>query len=419
MKSIPYLLVAAIALCLTGCKKDPVKKAEKEQIAQQPGNTVTTAIGEITLPPPYATQSNTKRNNIIDWPEGKMPTAPEGFTVTKFADALDAPRTAYAAPNGDIFVSEGKAGKIVVFRDRDKDGTYETRGTFLENLNKPFGMLVLKNYFYVANTDGVYRYPYTANPLRMTAKSEKILSLPENGRHWTRNLIANADGSKIYVAVGSSSNAAENGIEKEVRRANILEINPDGTGERVFASGLRNPVGMAWNPANNELWTAVNERDELGDDLVPDYLTSVKQGGFYGWPYSYFGDIPDPRMKDQPRDKTLKAIIPDIPVGAHTASLGLAFYNKTAFPEKYRNGLFTGQHGSWNRANISGYKVVFVPFSAGKPSGKPEDFLTGFVADADKADVYGRPVGVTVLADGSMLVCDDGSNTIWQVSAKK
>lgn len=401
------------------------KQEEKKATTNQSGNIVKTAVGEITLPLPYATESKTNSSKVIKWPEGKTPIAPQGFTVTKFADGFDNPRWTYIAPNNDIFVVESgtrtSKNQITIFRDSDKDGKFETREVFLKNLNKPFGMLVLKDFFYVANTDGLYRYPYKNNPLKLESQGEKILELPAGGynNHWTRNLIANADGTKIYISVGSGSNNGENGMDKEIRRANILEINPDGTGEKIYAAGLRNPVGMDWNPVNNELWTAVNERDDLGDDLVPDYITSLKLNGFYGWPYSYYGNIPDPRMKGAGKDLAAKAIVPDVSVGAHTASLGLAFYNKDSFPAKYKNGIFVGQHGSWNRAKIAGYKVVFVPFVNGKPSGKPEDFLTGFVANEDKAEVYGRPVGVTVMKDGSLLVNDDSGNTIWKVTANK
>ncbi|MEP7094072.1 MAG: sorbosone dehydrogenase family protein [Flavobacterium sp.] len=424
MKIITQISSVILLTLLTACNGQ-VKKEEKEALAKQPGNIVKTAIGEITLPPPYATESKTNNSRVLKWPEGKMPKAPEGFTVSKFADGLENPRWTYIAPNNDIFVVESgtRASKnqITVFRDADKDGKFETRNVFISNLNKPFGMLVLKDFFYIANTDGLYRYPYKGNPLKLETQGTKILELPAGGynNHWTRNLLANQDGTKIYVSVGSGSNVGENGMDKEIRRADILEINPDGTGEKIYAAGLRNPVGMDWNPANGELWTAVNERDELGDDLVPDYATSVKKDGFYGWPYSYYGNILDPRMKGERKDLAAKAIVPDVPLGAHTASLGLAFYDKDAFPKKYKNGIFVGQHGSWNRAKIVGYKVVFVPFISGKPSGKPEDFLTGFIADEAKAEVYGRPVAVTVMNDGSLLVNDDSGNTIWKVTANK
>jgi glucose/arabinose dehydrogenase len=266
----------------------------------------------------------------------------------------------------------------------------------------------------------VYQFPYSPGQTKITAEGKKILDVPSLGynNHWTRNIIANRDGSKIYVSVGSGSNNAENGIDKEKNRANILEINPDGTGFRVFAYGLRNPVGMDWQPGTNILWTAVNERDNLGDDLVPDYMTSVKEGGFYGWPYAYFGANEDPRLAGQRPDLVAKTIVPDVNLGAHTASLGLAFYTKDAFPKRYKNGAFIGQHGSWNRSVFSGYKVVFVPFENGKP-GTPEDFVTGFIADESKNEVYGRPVGVAVLPDGSLLVADDSGNTIWRIAANR
>jgi glucose/arabinose dehydrogenase len=419
---------------------------KKEAHAGDTATVTTAAQSQLELPAPYATESKTKFSKVIGWSGAQVPVAPAGFTVTKFADGLDNPRWIYQAPNGDIFVAEsntetdgfkkvkavvtgksksqntgGSANRITLFRDADKDGKYELRKTFLSGLNRPLGMLVLNNSFYVANTDGLLQYPYQPQETSLKSQPKKVLALPAGGynNHWTRNIIANADGSKIYISVGSGSNVAEHGMENEVRRAAILEINPDGSGERVFASGLRNPVGMDWAPGTSVLWTAVNERDGLGDDLVPDYITSVKEGGFYGWPYSYFGQHEDPRLKGQGKELVAKAVVPDLPVGAHTASLGLAFYDKDIFPSKYQGGAFIGQHGSWNRSALSGYKVLFVPFSNGKPSGEPEDFLTGFIANHDKAEVYGRPAGVTVLADGSLLVADDAGNTIWQVSAAK
>ncbi|MFA9186567.1 sorbosone dehydrogenase family protein [Flavobacterium sp. FBOR7N2.3] len=424
MKTAIQIFSVASIILLTACN-GKVKKETKEELAEQPPIVVKTAVGDLTLPPPYATESVTKNSSVVKWPEGMTPKAPQGFTVTKFADNLENPRWTYIAPNKDIFVVESgtKSSKnqITIFRDTNNDGTFETRNVFISGLNKPFGMLVLNDFFYIANTDGLYRYPYKNNPLKLETKGVKILELPAGGynNHWTRNLIANADGTKIYISVGSASNVAEHGMDKEIRRANILEINPDGTGEIIYAAGLRNPVGMDWNPANNELWTAVNERDDLGDDLVPDYITSVKKNGFYGWPYSYYGNNLDPRMEGAHKDLAAKAIVPDVSVGPHTASLGLAFYDKDKFPAKYKNGAFVGQHGSWNRAKITGYKVVFVPFENGKPSGKPEDFLTGFIANEEKAEVYGRPVAVTVMNDGSLLVNDDSGNTIWKVTANK
>lgn len=401
-----------------------------------------------TLELPYSTKSVTNFSHVIGWSDNQKPTAPEGFVVSKYADGFQNPRWLYVLPNGDVLVAEsnsnhsllekvggtiigaGKsndlsnsANRITLLRDKNKDGIPEIRETFLTELNQPFGMLVLGNWFYVANTDALLRFPYKSGQTKISGKGEKVTDLPvtNHNRHWARNIIANTAGTKIYIAVGSGSNVGENGMDMEVWKADIIEISPDGKGKRVYASGLRNPVGMGWAPGTNTLWTAVNERDELGDDLVPDYLTSVKDGGFYGWPYSYFGQHEDPRIKDEDKKPELvkKAIVPDVDLGSHTASLGLAFYTKKAFPEKYHNGVFIGQHGSWNRSVLAGYKVVFVPFKNGKPSDIPEDFLTGFIADLDKSEVHGRPVAVVVTPDGSLLVTDDVSNTIWKVSVVK
>ncbi len=391
-----------------------------------PTTTINNKIKEAILPQPYATPDTIKESKVTGWPQGKNPVAPEGFAVIKYADNLNNPRWIYELPNKDILVSQSKtqrdksANNIILFRDTDGDGLSDIKHTFLKDLNQPLGMLLLNNWFYVANTDGLYRYEYTEGQLQITNKGEKIVNLPAGGynNHWTRNIIANEDGSKIYITVGSGSNVGENGMENEVRRACILEINPDGSGERVYANGIRNPVGLAWEPVTKKLWTAVNERDNLGDDLVPDYLTSVNEGDFYGWPYAYFGKNEDPRLKGQRPDLVSKTIVPDVNLGAHTASLGLAFYNSNKFPEKYYGGAFIGQHGSWNRSIFAGYKVVFVPFENGK-AGKPENFLTGFIADENKNKVYGRPVGVAVLKDGSLLVADDEGNTIWKVIVKK
>ena len=419
MKKI--ILTFTIVATLFSCK-DKVSDQEKKEIASTDGNSVETAIGTLDLVAPYSSESVNKPSEVIPWPEDKMPKAPEGFTVNRFADSLEHPRWTYVAPNGDFFVSEANtknsANQIRLLRDLDKDGTVDEKYVFLEDLNQPFGMLVIDNYFYVANTDGLYRYPYSTGTTKITSEGEKIVELSASGynNHWTRNIITNANRDKIYISVGSASNVGEQGMEKEERRANILEVNLDGSGEIIYASGLRNPVGMDWNPTTGELWTAVNERDKLGNNLVPDYMTSVKKGGWYGWPYSYYGDIKDPRWKDEPHDSLVqKSIVPDVPLGSHTASLGLAFYEGDTFPETYKNGAFIGQHGSWNRAVFSGYKVVFVPFENGKPQ-KPQDFLTGFIANEEDSKVYGRPVGVTVSNDGSLLVNDDDAGIIWRVS---
>ncbi|HWJ89527.1 MAG TPA: sorbosone dehydrogenase family protein [Flavisolibacter sp.] len=395
--------------------------------SQKKNTSVGIASPNAALPEPYATPDVTRNSRVIGWPQGKTPTAPEGFVVTKYAGGLNSPRWFYVTPNGDLLVSESQtnrqrsANDIILFRDTNGDGQPDLQKVFMKGLNQPLGMLVLNNWLYVGHTDGIYRYPYTPGQTEVTEKGQKILDLTPGGynNHWTRNIIAGPDGKKLYVSTGSSSNNAEHGIEAENRRACILEINPDGTGERLYASGLRNPIGTAWEPETKKLWTVVNERDNLGDDLVPDYLTSVQDGGFYGWPYAYFGPHEDPRMKGQRPDLVAKSIVPDVAMGAHTACLGLAFYTRDAFPQKYRGGAFVGEHGSWNRSQFAGYKVAFVPFKNGRPSGGPEDFLTGFIADEKKNEVYGRPVGVAVMADGSLLVADDAGNTIWRVSAKK
>lgn len=400
------------------------------------------------LPAPFATKSVTNYSNVIGWKENETPKAPEGFTVTRFADGFDNPRWLYELPNGDILVAESNsnygalkqagavvvgaakskdvtksADQIIILRDADKDGKFEVREKFLtkeQGLNQPFGMLLIGNWFYVANTNGVLRFPYKKEDTKINTVGTKVCDLPEGkvNRHWTRTLIANADQSKIYIGVGSASNVAQDGIDEEILRAAVLEMNPDGSGLRVFASGLRNPVGMDWAPGTNTLWTAVNERDELGNDLVPDYLTSVKENGFYGWPYSYWGDHIDPRVTFKKPASLSKTLVPEVDLGSHTASLGLAFYKGKAFPAKYRNGAFIAQHGSWNREPLSGYKVVFVPFSNGKPSGPMEDFLTGFLIDPKDNKVKGRPTGIIALSDGSLLITDDKTNIIWRVASE-
>jgi len=421
------LITLVFSFAFFSCKQQFAEKKAKSDPDltehEYTADTVQTAVGNLILPAPYATKSTAKVYNMVDWPENEIPKAPEGFTVTKFADGFDNPRWTYIAPNEDIFVVESNtkssADKVTLLRDTNKDGKFEVRETFLENLNQPFGMLVIGDAFYVANTDGLYKYPYTEGQTNLKdAEGTKIVSLPAGGynNHWTRNIITNDAKDKIYISVGSASNVGEHGMKEEIRRANILEVNLDGSGEVIYASGLRNPVGMDWNPITGDLWTAVNERDKLGDNLVPDYITSVQKGGFYGWPYSYFGQIEDPRMKGKADSLVAKAIVPDVSVGPHTASLGFTFYTDDQFPEKYKNGAFIGQHGSWNRSKFSGYKVTFVPFSDGKPTGGQQDFLGGFIANEEEGNVYGRPVGVTVTPNGALLVNDDTGNTIWKVS---
>jgi len=433
-----FILPIVLALVVSCKDKKSSENTQKD--------VVKTETDTLQLPAPDEKSSKNKFSNVIGWPSGKTPVAPEGFSVTRFAENIKSPRNMIQASNGDIFVvlsnserttkekikndisgkSDAEVGgksanRIILYRDANKDGVAESSSVFLDNLNQPYGMLIIKDQFYVANTDGLWVYPYKEGEAKITKPGKKIVNLPAGGynNHWTRNLISNKDQSKIYISVGSGSNVGENGMEYEVRRANILEVNPDGSGEKIFASGLRNPVGMSWNPTTGELWTVVNERDELGDELVPDYLTGVKKDAFYGWPYAYFGKHEDPRRKGEKPDLVAKAIVPDVPLGAHTASLGLTFYTGQQFPEKYKNGAFIGQHGSWNRSSLAGYQVAFVPFKNGKASGGYEPFLTGFIADKEKGDVYGRPVGVLQIADGSLLVADDVSGIVWRVSQNK
>jgi glucose/arabinose dehydrogenase len=402
--------------------------------------------GKATLPPPYATPSAMKFPKVIGWPEGRAPAAPNGFTVDVLAASLESPRWLYVLPNNDVLVSQARTEKtpkadpkieqglregggfgpspnqITLLRDADGDGSFEFRSVLLSNLTQPFGMVFLNGRLYVANTDAVVRYPFKLGDTKITAKGEPIIALPAGGynNHWTRNIVASPGGDAFYITVGSQTNVDEEGLDaKQPHRAAVLRANIDGSGLTVFASGLRNPNGLDWAPGTNTLWTVVNERDALGDDLVPDFLTSVRQGAFYGWPYSYFGAHEDPRQKGKRPDLVAKAVVPDVAVGAHTASLGLMFYRGNSFPARFRGGAFIGQHGSWNRAKFSGYQVAFVPFANGRPSGPPEDFLTGFIASEDRRDVFGRPVGVAMLRDGSLLVADDAGGRIWRVRPRR
>ncbi|MBM4263841.1 MAG: sorbosone dehydrogenase family protein [Deltaproteobacteria bacterium] len=377
----------------------------------------------LVLPPPFATKSVGNSPQVIGWPTGAMPKAPAGFEVTLFADELDNPRNILVLPNRDVLVVEANRrrgnSRALLFRDTNKSGKPDRREVFLANLNAAFGVALHGGKIFVGNTDAVVAYPYRTGDTQITAKAENILSLPEGG-HYTRNVIVDPEGKKLYIAVGSATNVDEENIDaKDPRRAAILQTNLDGSAMRVFAGGLRNPVGMDWEPKTKTLWTVVNERDGLGDDLVPDFLTSARDGAFYGWPYSYFGQIEDPRKKGQRPDLVAKAIKPDYAMGSHVAALGLTFYMGNSFPSRYHGGAFIGLRGSWNRSTPAGYKVVFVPFQNGKPSGPIEDFLTGFLAEEKPNRAHGRPVGVTVWSDGSLLVADDGAGKIWRVSAKK
>jgi glucose/arabinose dehydrogenase len=379
------------------------------------------------------------------WAGGTGPTPAAGLAINAFASQLDHPRWLYVLPNGDVLVAESNApprpearkgitgwvmsvvmeragagtpsaNRITLLRDADGDGVAEIRTPFLQGLNSPFGMALVGNRLYVANTDAVLHFAYRDGITSITEPGVKVADLPGGpiNHHWTKNLVASRDGSRLYVTVGSNSNIGENGMENEVDRAAILEVDPQTGRSKIFATGLRNPNGLGWEPKTGALWTVVNERDGMGSDLVPDYMTSVKEGGFYGWPYSYYGDHVDHRVKPPRPDLVAKAIKPDYALGNHTASLGLAFYEGGLLPAHYRDGVFIGQHGSWNRKPRSGYKVIFVPFADGRPAGAPEDVLTGFVNADGKAQ--GRPVGVAIDANGALLVADDVGNVIWRVT---
>lgn len=418
------------------------------------GDTAQLAVAEGTgpspvLPPPDPASPFPTVNvaPAVGWPGDAMPEPAAGLAVGAFARDLDHPRWLHVLPNGDVLVAEsrkpaeakvgsgivgwfrkrffkaaGVAGpspdRITLLRDTDGDGAADVRTVLLDGLHSPFGMALLDGHLYVGNTDALVRFPFEPGQTRIEAPGETVVALPAGlyNQHWTRNVIAHPDGRRLYVAVGSASNIAEHGLDVEEGRAAVWEVDA-GTGEaRVFASGLRNPVGLAWEPTTGALWTAVNERDELGSDLVPDYMTAVQDGGFYGWPWSYYGDRVDERVRPQRPDLVARAVVPDYALGAHTASLGLAWSGGAALPG-FGEGMFVGQHGSWNRIPHSGYKVVFVPFADGVPAGPPVDVLAGFLNRAGQA--LGRPAGVAVDGAGALLVADDTGNTVWRVTAAR
>jgi glucose/arabinose dehydrogenase len=416
------------------------------------GATAKLTIPQTTGPEPALAAPNTTlipTINVVEakgWPDHRTtPIATTGTTVAAFARDLDHPRWLYVLPNGDVLVAEtnapprpedgkgikgwffkrfqSKAGgavpsanRVTLLRDTNRDGVADVRAAFLSGLNSPFGMALVGDTLYIANTDAIVKVLYANGQTEITSSPVKVTDLPAGplNHHWTKNLIASPDGSRLYVTVGSNSNIVENGIHQEEGRAAIWEVNARTGAKRIYASGLRNPVGMAWEPTTGMLWVAVNERDELGSDLVPDYMTSVRDGGFYGWPYSYFGQNLDERVKPQRPDLVATAIKPDYALGPHTASLGLAYANGRTVSDSFGPGMFIGQHGSWNRKPYSGYKVIFVPFKEGKPAGQPLDVLTGFITE--DGDAMGRPVGVAIDSYGGLLVADDVGNTIWRVS---
>ena len=429
------IAIAAMALPLAACNDPQDTVTAKQSYGPSPA-----------LPEPQ--QSWLPTVNIATatgWPEGQKPKAASGMAVNAFATGLDHPRTVYVLPNGDVLVAESNAppkpgdawglkgfiykqvlkwagagvpsaNRITLLRDADGDGVAETRSIFLKDLNSPFGMVLVGDEFYVANADAIMKFPYHAGETKISEPGVRLSDLPAGpiNHHWTKDLTASPDGTKLYATVGSNSNVAENTMEEEVNRAAVVEVDRASGKWRVFASGLRNPNGPSFNPQTGELWVVVNERDELGDDLVPDYMTSVKDGGFYGWPYSYFGRHVDTRVVPQRPDLVARAIVPDYALGAHTASLGLTFDTADLFPQDMKGGAFIGQHGSWNRKPRAGYKVIFVPFADGKPSGEPRDILTGFLND--KGEAQGRPVGVRLDKQGALLVADDVGNTVWRVT---
>lgn len=437
MRKAPLALIIAVAGGLAAC-----------------GETSSLQVSDGTGPSPKLPEPNKTlipTVNIapaVGWPDGAKPTAAAGTQVAAFAEGLDHPRWLYVLPNGDVLVAEtnappkpddskgirgwvmkkvmGKAGagvpspnRITLLRDADHDGVAETRTVFLQNLNSPFGMTLVGNDLYVADTDRLLRFNYEPGATEIKTQPIKVVDLPGGtlNHHWTKNVIASKDGNKLYVTVGSNSNVGENGLDQEEGRAAIWEVDRATGNHRIFASGIRNPNGLAWEPTSGALWTAVNERDEIGSDLVPDYITSVKDGGFYGWPFSYYGQHVDVRVKPQNPDLVAKAIAPDYAVGPHTASLGLTFAEGNSLPAQFKEGAFIGQHGSWNRKPHSGYKVIFVPFTGGKPTGQPVDVLTGFL-DKDE-NALGRPVGVVIDQQGGLLVADDVGNKVWRVSSAK
>ena len=430
-------LIGAVVLALAACG----------EMATLP---ISAGIGpKPTLPAPQRTLIPTV--NIAPakgWPPDAMPQAAPGTRVNAFASGLDHPRWLFVLPNGDVLVAETNAppkpedakgikgwltglvmkragaavlsaNRITLLRDTDGDGLADQRSALLEGLNSPFGMALVGNVLYVATSDAVLRFAYTTGDTRISVPGDKLIDLPAGpiNHHWTKNLIASPDGSKLYVTVGSNSNVAERGMAAEAERAAIWEVDIKSGTHRIFASGLRNPNGLAWEPHSGALWTVVNERDELGSDLVPDYMASVRDGAFYGWPYSYFGQHLDERVTPQRPDLVATAIAPDYALGPHTASLGLASSVGTTLPPAFANGMFIGQHGSWNRRPHSGYKVIFVPFESGQPVGAPIDVLTGFLSEQGTA--FGRPVGVALDRQGALLVADDVGNVVWRVSAER
>jgi glucose/arabinose dehydrogenase len=378
------------------------------------------SIAPASFPKPFATESARRQSRQVAQPANATLTAPRGFKISVFAEGdFREPRWMALAPNGDVFLADSRANSVIVLRDKNKDGVAEERFVFSGELSQPFGMAFHKDWFYVANTDSIVRFKYKAGQTKADGPPEKLIELTAGGynQHWTRNILFSPDGTKMFISIGSATNV---NVEADPRRAAISVYDPDGKNHRIYASGLRNPIGLAWNPKTGELWTAVNERDGLGDDLVPDYVTSVKDGGFYGWPYSYIGQNEEPRRKGENPELVKKAIVPDVLLTSHSAALGIEFYTGKMFPTEYQGDAFVALHGSWNRQKLTGYKIVRIRFKDGKLVGNQyEDFVSGWLPDENSNEVWGRPVGLLVHSDGSLLITDDGANKIWRVSYGK
>ena len=413
----PTVLLVALLYVTNACAQSSNPKA-----STQPA--ITNAplahfeIKPSDLPAPKVNNDANNPPRVIGQPSDAKLNVPKGFAVSTFAEGgFERPRWMALAPNGDVFLADSEAGKIYVLRDANKDGVAEERFVFVDGQKQPFGIAFWQDFVYIGNTDAVVRYKYSPGQTKANGAAEKIADLPGRGyrEHWTRNILFSRDGKKMYVTVGSESNVS---VEQDPMRASITEFNPDGSGKRIYASGTRNPIGLAWLPGTNTLWAAVQERDLLGDDLVPDFVTQIKDGGFYGWPYGYLG-IEDPRRQGERSDLVKKIITPDVLIQAHSAILGMVFYEGNMFPQEYRGDAFVALHGSWNRTQRTGYKIIRIRFKNGKPVGGYDDFLTGWMLSPESKDVWGRPVGLLVLPDGSMLITDDGANKIWRVSYKK
>lgn len=381
---------------------------------------VVNRIDAASLPKPFETKSAVRLSKTIPQPADAKLHLPKGFKLNVFAEGnFREPRWMTLAPNGDVFLADSRANTIYVLRDKNKDGVAEERFVFSDKLSQPFGMAFHKGWFYVANTDSIVRFTYNPGQTSAVGTPEKLVELTPGGynQHWTRNILFSKDGTKMFVSIGSATNVR---VEADPRRAAISVYDPDGKNHRIYAAGLRNPIGLAWNPKTGELWTAVNERDGLGDDLVPDYVTSVKEGGFYGWPFAYIGKNEEPRRKGENPELVSKSIVPDVLLTSHSAALGIQFYDGKMFPKEYRGDAFVALHGSWNREKLTGFKVIRVRFNNGKLVGNSyEDFISGWLPNENSNEVWGRPVGVLVASDGSLLITDDAANKVWRVSYGK